>query len=105
MAYLLSTYRRSVPGYHDHIAVYATLEDAQMYSTQIGGVGEWDSTVYDGVELWARDTKEPDVRHRIEWVNYYQAAADTDLEARVKALEDRVGAIESEDGFLYRGIA
>jgi len=90
VAYLLSTYRRNVGGYHDHIGVWAELEDAQAYSDTLGGTGAWDSTVYDGVEMWARDATDPAVRHLVEWVNWYPAAG-ADLEARVKALEEKFG--------------
>ncbi len=72
MAYLLSTYRPGAEGYHDHLAVYATLEAAQAYSTQIGGAGDWDTTVYDGLELWSRTTSTPDERHLIEEIAYLE---------------------------------
>ena len=70
MAYLLSAIRTDpgARGYHDHLGVWATLEDAQAYSDKLGGVGEWETTQHDSVEYWARDTTTPAISHLIEGI-------------------------------------
>ena len=78
-AYLLSTFRADLAGgWHDHLGVWATLEAAQAYSTQIGGRGDWDTVEYDSVEYWSRGTADPALRHKIEGIAYLGHGAVVD---------------------------
>lgn len=68
-AYLLMWYR-STPGLTGdpctRVGVWMTLEGAQTYSTECGGIGEWEYLIYDGGENWIRKTADAHLNHMIE---------------------------------------